>query len=240
MKSSKTISIKFILTVCALFVCSFGSLRAAGPITHALLTDHFLRIFPQYNEEEKNAFRAGTLFSDIRYLSPLTREETHFSSVTIEDILSEPSPFIAGMKVHSLVDEVRENFVVQGDHYSLLSDLNIEHMSTYLKFLEDEIIFSSLNKAPWKELVSTIHPDELLWGVDADILKRWHYLLDLSFSHCPSTLIFFAHLKGNGLLNVSAKEIATWNDTFETMAKSDAVKAYVNDLIKMFASQVKK
>jgi hypothetical protein len=231
-KSFRSFIVSFVL-----FLCSYTPL-SAGPVIHALLTDHFFRLVPKYDDSEKEAFRAGSLFSDIRYLGQLSCTDS-YSNATLQDILNEPSPFIAGMMFHDLVDSLRENFVVQGNHHQLLADLSIEHPSTYLKFLEDEIIFPSLEKSHWKDLVKNIHPDERLWGVDEEVLKRWHYLLDLSFSYYPSTLIFLAHLKGKGLLNVSPEELAIWYATFEPTAKRDDVKTYVTNLFKMFASQVK-
>jgi hypothetical protein len=226
---------------CALLCCIFSPLSAAGPVTHALLADHFFRIYPdKYDDVSKAAFRAGTLFPDIRYICHLSREDTHFDSVTIEDVFKEPSPFIAGMKFHSLVDKIRENFVINGGYYELLSSLNIEHSASYLKLLEDEIAYPSVDKGPWKEIVKAVHPDEEQWSVDPESLKKWHYLLDLSFSYYPSTLLFFAHLRGNGLLTIPASEVAIWYDTFENMSQSPEIKTYVNDLFQMFSSKLQK
>lgn len=231
-------SIRFTLIICALFACSFIPALNAGMISHAILTDHFFRSHPEYTEEEKSAFRSGTLFADIHFITDLNKEDTYFPEVTIEDVLNEPSPFVAGMKFHSLVDDIRENFVDLGDHLKLLSDLKIKNHDTYLKFLEDEIVYLSLDKGPWKKCAYNIHPDELEWGIDKAKLDRWHYLLNLSFNYYPSTLIFMAHLKGNGLLNVPAKEVAVWYSTFEKRAKKDGVKEYVNELFKFYPTQL--
>jgi len=240
MKSTKTISLRFTLIVCALFICGFVPALKAGSITHAILTDHFFRNHPEYTDEEKDSFRSGTLFADIHFITDLEKEDTYFPDVTIEDILNEPSPFVAGMKFHSLVDNLRDDFIAQGDHLTVLSHLKkVKHKDTFLKFLEDEIVYQSLDKAHWQKRANTIHPDELDWGIEQAKLDRWHYLLNLSFTYYPSTLVFMAHLKGKGLLNVPASEVAVWNKTFENTAKKEAVKNYVNELIKMFAEQIK-
>lgn len=222
-----------------LAVCFCMTLKlSAGPITHAFLTDHYFRLVPVYSEEAKNAFRAGTLFSDVYLLGKTSKEETYFAGSTLQDVLSEPNPFFAGMKFHSLVDDLRENFVMEGNYEELLDHLPVTHKLVYLKFLEDQVIFSSVDKGQWKLVANQISDEERQFGLDEEALKRWHYLLDLSFSYEPSRLIFLAHLKGNGLLGVSPEEIAEWNKTFEAASKEESVTTYVGNLLKMYASQI--
>lgn len=232
-------SARGILLTCALMLLCTFPLKATGPVTQALLTDYFLRLFPQYSDEDKTTFRMGTLFADIYLLGTIPKEDTYFSGVTLEDIQNEPSPFIAGLKLHSLVEDLRQSFVSQGNYLQLLDNLNIDHSDIYLKFLEDQIIYPSLDKGVWKDASKNILPDELLYNLDEAVLKRWHYLMDLSFSYYPSTLIFLANLKGNGLLTVSAQEVSVWNNTFEATAKRDDIKNYVNALLNMYSSQIK-
>lgn len=238
MKSLK-LTTGFIVALCVLLMAGiFSPLRAAGPITHALLTEHLFRIYPQYNHEQKMAFRVGTLFSGVSNLGGLSPEEVSFPGVTLDDILYEDSPFFAGMMFHYYVDNLRDDFIFDSDYEELLFDLPVEHNFLYLKFLEDQIMFPTLDKGPWKEAVSNIHIEEQMWGVDEAILKQWHYLLDMSFTYQPSTLIFFANLKGNGLLNVPADEVKIWNETFERVSERSDVQAYVSDLLDMFAFEI--
>jgi len=97
-------------------------------------------------------------------------------------------------------------------------------------------MFPSLDKTVWLDTVNTIRPEELAWGVDESALKQWHYLLNMSFSYQPSTLIFFINLQGNGLLGVPASEVSLWNQTFDGVSKRADVQLYVTELLKMFKS----
>ncbi len=238
MKSSKLFPLKSVYFLIVMTCFCFTANLTAGPITQAFLTDHFFRLVPKYSDDEKNAFRAGSLFSDIYLLGKISKEEVTFPGTTLEDILSEPSPFFAGMKFHSLVNEARDAFVQSGNYEELLAPLNIAHPAVYLKFLEDQIIFPSVEKTHWKKVANQIYSEERQFGLDEEVLQRWHYLLDLSFSYYPSTLVFLAHLKGNGLLGIPPEEIAAWNATFEATSKEEYIGAYVGALLQMFASKI--
>lgn len=222
-----------------LLLLAVSPLRAAGPVTHALLTDHFFRLHPQYSEADRIVFRMGTLFADIYLLGGVSMEDTYFNGVTVEEVVNEPSPFIAGLKYHSFVEDLRRQFILEGNYLSLLDNLQIDHPDTYLKFLEDQVVFQSLDGTPWKQAVKSILEEERSFGVEEKMLTRWHYLLDLSFTFYPTTLIFMANLKGNGLLNVSANEVSNWNKTFEKSSKRDDIEDYVGKLFKMYALEIK-
>lgn len=85
----------------------------AAPITHVVLT---AKIFDNFFQDKvKKDFFIGTLFPDIRYLKVIDRDQTHFSNLSISDLKTEDS-FLAGMKFHSMIDVVREKFILMKFH----------------------------------------------------------------------------------------------------------------------------
>ena len=88
-------------------------------------------------------FIFGTSFPDIRYLKVVSRTETHFTNVSLQDILQEKNSFKAGMVFHSFVDERREAYVVENHFYKKIP--NFKFSSQSLKFAEDEILKSYLD-----------------------------------------------------------------------------------------------
>ncbi|MFQ5730066.1 MAG: hypothetical protein ACE5GN_06870, partial [Waddliaceae bacterium] len=202
-------------------------LQAAGPITHAFLTELFFKQFPKYDSEEQKAFRLGTLFPDVRYLGTISREETHFPEMSLEEVVEETNPFLAGMKFHSYVDIAREDFIVSGGYYKLISHLPIEHLDFFLKLIEDEILFSSLEKKAWKQCLKKVVPEELLWNVEEKTVKKWHAILDYFFSYFPSTLAHYAYLNGKGYQDFSSEEVKHWDQNVKPMAHDEKVNHYL-------------
>lgn len=91
----------------------------AAPITHIILAD---KIFNRYfADKDKRDFYVGTSFPDIRYMGIIKREKTHFIDLDIKTLQQLPS-FEAGMKFHSLVDIVRENYMRSRGVYSILPE----------------------------------------------------------------------------------------------------------------------
>ncbi len=88
----------------------------AAPIAHIFLAVQMLLgpLQGLFNEQE---FILGTSFPDIRYLKVVQRADTHFTHVTLQDVLQEKSSFKAGMIFHSFVDEQREAYVVKNHFY---------------------------------------------------------------------------------------------------------------------------
>ena len=214
-------------------------LSAAGPLTHAFLTEMYLMQHSSYSNEEKDLFRIGSLFPDIRHLAETERDHTHFPHVTLQEVFLEASPFIAGMKYHAYVDKKREAFMERGGHYNLISDLPLAYPRNFLKFVEDEIIFTSLNRNDWRVLLQNTVPEEMEWGIREEVVIKWHQLLDWTLTFLPSTLIYFADVQGNGLLSMPADEISIWNANVYERAHRAEVRAYFNSMLKMFDESVK-
>lgn len=85
------------------------------PITHIVLTE---KIYNEcFSNRNRKLFYIGTFFPDIRYLKVVERDRTHFDNIRLSDLRLE-SDFNIGLKFHSILDKVREEFVVNNNIYS--------------------------------------------------------------------------------------------------------------------------
>jgi hypothetical protein len=155
----------------------------ASEITHIVFAD---RLFKEKdNVFNKRDFFIGTVFSDIRYLRVIEREKTHFQNLKTTDVLNEKSSFTAGLKFHSLLDEVREKFIVSHNIYSLIPDF--KYITQSVKLLEDETYYQHITD--WTNITdffSIVLPGELVFDVSEQDIKKWHRILQKYFSQKPT------------------------------------------------------
>lgn len=213
------------------FLCL--SIEAAGPVTHAYLTRKFFISHPQYSPSAQQEFMRGTLFPDIRYLGHVSRTKTHFEEVTINDILEEPSPFIAGMKFHSWVDITRSHYVNAVRIGSALSTTIDPKLSyTYLKLLEDQLVYE---KEGWDDCCGyllEISPEELAYGMDKETIMRWHGMLALFFKSSPSTVLTLVSYFGSGKeAHITRSEAVKWTALLPEDLKNPLFRDYVDALL---------
>ena len=90
-------------------------LIGSNPIEHVYLANKFFENQKLFSKDEKKSFILGTLFPDIRYLNEISREKTHFKNIEILDVLNSKTPFEAGKKFHSFVDEKRDEFIIKNN-----------------------------------------------------------------------------------------------------------------------------
>jgi len=148
----------------------------AGPVAHvycalAILSSGVLSI------KSPRDFIIGTLFPDIRYLHVIEREKTHKADICWHDVLTASSDFDAGMKLHALVDVVRENYVIQHHLYDNFSSY-LPYKSQFLKFFEDALLYDQVNI--WHNIAiyfDTIAHEEQAFGIDDTALRLWHTMM---------------------------------------------------------------
>lgn len=143
----------------------------AGPISHIVYAEKALRSFLQGRDEDQ--FIVGTLLPDIRYLGVIAREATHRTGLTLADVQQEPDSFRAGMLFHSLIDEVREAFVVRSGVYDELPPSQL--LAVALKICEDAKTYTL--SSDWRTYIGyleTIKPSEQTFGIPAQKLRQWH------------------------------------------------------------------
>ena len=154
----------------------------AAPITHIVLAN---KVFDeQFSGFSRKKFFIGTSFPDIRYLKVIKREETHFPDVSIEDVKAEES-FRAGMRFHSLVDNLRERYMQSNGAYDLIQ--GSKYKAESLKLFEDELLYDEIRD--WSEVISFMNElvdEERMFPVDEEDLVKWHKTLREYFSSKPS------------------------------------------------------
>lgn len=220
----------YLLLCVSLFTC----LEAAFPVTHAYFAKQYFKHFPGYSPEEEKLFMVGTLFPDIRYLGEAARNETHFETMTLREIVEEPSPFLAGLKFHSYVDLVRENLVVETGMYSRFTLPTKGHEYSFLKLVEDEILYT---QADWGDMISLfwpVYPEELMWGMQESTVAKWHWILRVFFVNDPHVTIQILSLFGKGMMGMSSEEIREWNILLPTLAQEDTMQTWVETLVQHF------
>ncbi len=170
----------------------------AGPVAHivcalALLNSGALKI------EDKQAFLVGTSFPDIRYLGVIKREQTHKHDVTWQDIQNESDSFKAGMLLHSLVDRIREEYMMEHNVYNLVP--KFPFFSQSLKLYEDMLIYNSMDE--W-QLISSyfneILSSERAFGIKEQDIKRWHQILQTFFVKRPTPQLITQQIKQHMLV----------------------------------------
>jgi hypothetical protein len=222
-----------VVIVLASFV-TFCRLDGAGPLTHAYLTERFFEFFPKYNAESKKAFMVGTVFPDIRYLGEVCRDDTHYRTMSLEEILEEKSPFVAGVKFHSYVDLVREDFVTKQRIYDQLCEIKQEYRHTFLKLVEDEIVYSLAEWSPCRDALMNIYPEELTWGMEKHTIRKWHLLLGSFFTISPSTILFLLSITNNAFLNMPPEIVVEYSKAFKSFTNNRDIQEYVHEMLEHF------
>ncbi len=69
-------------TIFFLLIFSISSAFCGLPIFHLVLSQYWLDNFEKCSKENRDEFIVGSLFPDIRYISSLSREETHIKNLT--------------------------------------------------------------------------------------------------------------------------------------------------------------
>lgn len=198
----------------------------AAPITHIVLAE---KVYEKYfSDKGKREFFVGTSLPDIRYLGVVDRDKTHFKNVSLRNCRALNS-FSAGLMFHSLVDEVRENFMRKNNYYSFFK--KSELLTQASKVFEDRVLYNKLDS--WPEVISYF--DEPLKGeLDQGIKKidvaRWHQLLKKYFAREPKDEDTITFTLGMGFPLERAKEIINViND-----ADNDKARKAVLDLYNTF------
>lgn len=147
-----------------------AKLNMPSVITHLAITDKVFDRF--FSGKEKSDFLVGTLFPDIRYLAGLEREKTHLSEVKLTDCREDLS-FWAGLKFHSLIDILFDDFILGR---SCADEDHKNH--TALKYLQDELLYDKTkSREEAQKALNNILPEELLFAVRPDDVARWHDVL---------------------------------------------------------------
>ncbi len=224
------------LLACWIFVSNLIyslPVSAAAPVTHIVLADMWIAKQEKFSEEQRKSFMVGTVFPDIRYLGVISRNETHELGLSVKDLQATQSIFERGKRLHSLVDEVRENLVVKWNIYRLLNKIPGQRpgqKATFLKLVEDEILFQKRDWSDIKQYLAMLDAGEQQYKISDDDLKRWHQNQMQFFTEPPSKTLAALAAKGKGFANIPIGITREWSILIPKFAKDKRMIKYVENL----------
>lgn len=175
----------------------------AAPITHIVLANKVWN--KSLSSFSKKDFLIGTSFPDIRYLKVIDRNNTHFKDLFLEDIKNDNS-FMAGVKFHSIVDEVREAYMVSQNIYSYFP--KSKYITQSLKLLEDELLYENFDE--WNNLIKDFNDipyGQIKIDLDKLYIEKWYSLLQEYFSTKPTPQVREKFIKEIGFTSEDAQEM---------------------------------
>jgi len=206
----------------------------AAEATHVVLTELIFNEF--FAHFSKPDFIVGTLFPDIRYLGVIDRTKTHIHDVHLERVVRERDPFLAGLKFHSLIDHVRENFILDQGMYAYCPDF--KYITQSIKLLEDERYYPKIDS--WKEKISYLavpHDAEKRYGILDTAIEKWHLLLREYFSGVPTDRSRKNFMTSMGFGDDIADSI---NDCVAVLREKADVVRIIDDFIDFFPELIKR
>ncbi len=220
---------RYMLISIMLFFSS-GIANAAAPIMHAYVAKIWLDKLGAKNQDQA-AFYVGTLFPDIRYLGQCKRKNTHFKKVTLAEVQAQPNSFYKGLKLHSWLDETREKFAVEYGVYQHLEGIPKKHRASFLKFLEDELIFKKVDWQKVKSSLSNTYVYQEEFGADPKSLFIWHNFLKIYFSFPPSESLSQLALFPINLGDASKEMVAHFSEWLPDYVNQVYFQKYVHNLV---------
>ncbi len=201
---------------------AFSFLSASNPIGQVYFAKKFLSQYPK-NEKE---FYIGTLFPDIKLLDPSL--ETHFENILITDVLQEKSPFAAGMKFHSFLEDARNEFMDQYGALDLLQEYDVAEKSAFLQIVENEVLFHTAYYGATAGYFFKVTQEELQWESDEEVIQKWHSILINSLADSPQYFVARMRYNPEGLLTYSQEELKRWHKALPTALKDPRIVEYVD------------
>lgn len=227
-------------------------LESAAPITHAVLALEWIqKQRPDYTDAQIGDFLKGTLFNDCRKIAHLSRQVTHQKYLSLEDVLKETDAFQAGVTFHSWVDDMREysisleswaslhcalsNSIDLSDTLYLPDDINtlvtFERLATYVKFLEDELLYNEHDWSFLLKALSSINPESYTWPIPQATIQKWYKLLIAYFSHAPSQLFQSLCNSNTTYAGLSADTLCLWGVSIPKHTALPEVEQHVTRLL---------
>jgi hypothetical protein len=199
----------------------------ATPITHIVLTQ---KVFDKFFKDKiRKDFFIGTSFPDIRYLKVIDRNKTHYNSLSIADLGNDES-FSAGVKFHSILDHVREKFIIESNAYTLCPES--KYITQSLKILEDEIFYQHVKDwSIYTDYFNEILQVERDYGIAEKDLNKWHILLQQYFQEQPCSNSVRNFILNIGLTEEVADEI---NHNIALMRANKKIINIIENLYKNF------
>ena len=201
-------------------------LFSAGPTLHLWTAEKYCQIRGITDEETIRQIIIGTEFPDIRYITPISREQTHPIVSDISQITG--TPFEIGMKIHSWLDTTREN-LIQQEVYDAIAPYAQGHSYTLLKFVEEEILADFYDGTKWLSTFNDILADELPYAPEATIAK-WHDTIQWTLTLRPSWLLWGQSYRGRAF-GLSETTLYDWSYLLPKLKHKPLFKTHLQTLL---------
>lgn len=237
-----------------LVMTSAMSMRAAAPVTHADLAYFWSDACgTSYRPGQLRSFVLGTLYPDIRFLFDFPRESTHPTDVSLNGILHEKSPFVAGARFHAWVDDLRESYMAMPNDEGVINkegkvisrkkflegqlDIPARNRGAFLKYVEDEIYFPLRN---WSQVAQDMenlaqvgHGSE-----EQNAIRIWYRLIKGQFENPPSE--FFRQLaeENKGYLGLVPSQLKDWAEKLPKYAQQPRFQEHAKNMRAFFKNKI--
>lgn len=205
----------------------------AGEATHIILADRCIERHSTLFD--RSQFLQGTVFPDIRYLGDLSRDETHDATVSLSDVVASSDAFVAGVRFHSVVDRVRNDFMKQSGIYDLCPPFLYDQQA--LKLCEDEILYDAYSDwntvCHYFDMLEDVPRSE--FRVRADAVRAWYTALRGYIEKRPTDEARRALLSLEGY---STEAIILMNAYIEELKKNTTVTAIMQKFADTFFERV--
>jgi hypothetical protein len=206
----------------------------AAPITHIVLAEKVFGV--ALSRFSKKDFLIGTSFPDIRYLKVIDRDSTHFKKVNVDfESLGVDESFIAGAKFHAMTDEIREEFMVSRDVFSLLP--KSKYIPQSLKLFEDEMLFEKIDS--WAAIANgfeSIPFEKIPFKLNQKDIERWYSLIREYVSERPKPETRKKFILEIGFPAEAADEM---NELVKGARENDQLHKVITEFYDTFASLLK-
>ncbi len=199
----------------------------ASAATHIVLANKVFNKF--FKDKNRKDFFIGTSLPDIRYLSAIDKSKTHFKNISLDSLINESS-LLAGLKFHSIVDEIVENYAISQGIYALCPES--EHKAKVIKILGDRLFYGFIDS--WSEYVvlfNEILPAEVELGLKRGDLQKWHSALQRYFSKSPC---YESMLNFRSVMGFEKIVIDEWEKNIQQAQQNKKIIKIVKNLYKDF------
>jgi len=159
-------------------------------ITHVVLAEKIFEKYCLNGDGDRRSFILGTCFPDIRYLGVIDRTKTHFEGLGLDDLKGE-EPFVAGLKLHSIVDNDMNRRFMKESNLSSFFPADFRHAHGAVKIFEDIVLYEKIKD--WDRIISyfdMVLDKEIWFGVSYEAVVKWHQRLQKYFSQKPDKIEF--------------------------------------------------
>lgn len=220
----------FILSFC---LCAKGF--SAGPLLHIWTAERFCSLY-HIPPDQVIDLLVGTEFPDIRYITALSRESTHPHVTCIQNVSDTQSHFRKGVKLHAWLDKIRESFIPD-EIYQAIAVYSEGYCSTFLKFLEEEILSDFYDARRWSFCFACPLEEELELARYESVTK-WHEMLKWAFAASPSMLLWAQSYRGSAF-GVPSGILYRWSFLLPELKEDPLFREYCMKLLEHIETELK-